>query len=77
MSASDYIKTRITQHMPDATVAVSTGDDVHFEVVVTSSAFQGLSLVAQHRLVHQALGLDWADRIHAIALTTHMPQQEH
>ena len=77
MTVSDDIQTSIAQQLPDAMVVVNTSDGVHFEVVVTSRAFQGLSLVAQHRLVHQALGLDWADRIHAIALTTHIPQSEH
>lgn len=76
MSAHDFIQAAIVAQLPDATVTVSSDDAVHFQVQVVSEAFKGLPLVQQHRLVHQALGHDWATKIHAIALTTQTPTQE-
>lgn len=39
----------------------------HFNVMIRSEAFAGMSRVAQHRAVHKALG-DIVPRIHALAL---------
>ena len=48
-----------------------SGDDgsgeSHFNVVIRSDAFAGLSRVARHRAVHKALG-DINTRVHALAL---------
>ena len=76
MSASQFIEQAILSSLPSAKVEVHSHDDVHFEVVVTSKSFSGLSLVAQHRMVHEALGKDWAEKVHAIALTTKIPSEE-
>lgn len=40
----------------------------HFHVTLRSPAFEGLSRVARHRLVHQALGADLVGQIHALSL---------
>lgn len=49
------------------------GDDgsgeSHFHVTIQSNAFAGKSRVAQHRAVHEAMGKDLLDRIHALGLT--------
>jgi stress-induced morphogen len=48
-----------------------TGGGDHFHVTVTSSAFDGLSLVDQHRLVNRALQAPLADgTIHELRITT-------
>ncbi|RVT85635.1 BolA family transcriptional regulator [Rhodobacteraceae bacterium CCMM004] len=44
------------------------GGESHFNVLIRSSAFDGLSRVARHRAVHKALGDDLVGRIHALAL---------
>jgi BolA protein len=42
-------------------------NETHFNVLIRSAAFDGLSRVARHRAVHKALG-DVVPRIHALAL---------
>ncbi len=44
------------------------GGESHFNVMIRSAAFTGLSRVARHRAVHAALGADLMGRIHALAL---------
>ncbi len=62
-------------HIPDAQVEVGlfSGDD-HFEMRVISTAFEGKSRVAQHKMVYAALGKHMRQRVHALALTTSTPQ---
>lgn len=45
------------------------GGESHFNVVIESERFKGLSRIARHRAVHQALGPDLVSEIHALALT--------
>jgi stress-induced morphogen len=48
-----------------------TGGGDHFQVVVVSSRFEGLSLVEQHRLVYDALAAPLADgTIHELRIST-------
>lgn len=71
MNAAD-IEDKLKAQFPDAQVKVTdlTGGGDHWQVEVTTAAFQGKSLVIQHQLVYQALG-DWMQGpIHALALTT-------
>ena len=59
---------------PDASelsVTDRTGGGDHFQVVVSSSRFAGLSLVEQHRLVYDALAEPLADgTIHELRIST-------
>lgn len=48
----------------------------HFTVRVTSQAFTGLSHVARHRLVYDALRLLVAEGIHALAIEARTPPSE-
>lgn len=69
----DLIHVLLTDAFPDATVEVTdrTGTGDHFHVSVRSSAFDGLSLVEQHRLVNRALAEPLADgTIHELRITT-------
>ncbi len=72
----ETIRRRIIEAIPEAQVEVRlfSGDD-HFEVEVVSPAFRGLSRVAQHRMVYEALGEALRDRIHALALKTRAPKE--
>jgi BolA protein len=44
------------------------GGQSHFRVTIESERFQGLSRIARHRAVHEALGKDLVAEIHALAL---------
>ncbi len=64
----------LEQAFPDATelaVHDRTGGGDHFQVVLTSPRFVGLSLVDQHRLVYGALAQPLADgTIHELRIRT-------
>ena len=47
----------------------------HFTVRVTSTAFAGLSRVARHRLVYDALRSLVAEGIHALAIVARTPAE--
>jgi BolA family transcriptional regulator, general stress-responsive regulator len=42
----------------------------HFEVLIVSAAFEGLSILEQHRLVNEALRDLLGKEIHALAIRT-------
>jgi stress-induced morphogen len=65
----DELKERIEAGIPGATAEV-TGDGHHFNAVVTAPAFQGLSRIAQHRLVYDVFGAEIGGRIHALSIQT-------
>jgi BolA protein len=44
------------------------GGESHFNVIIESEAFAGLSRIERHRAVHAALGKDLMAEIHALAL---------
>ena len=64
----------LRQAFPDAnevSVVDRTGTGDHFQVVVASPGFDGLSLVQQHRLVYDALAEPLADgTIHELRIKT-------
>ena len=45
------------------------GGESHFAVTIASDRFEGLSRIARHRAVHEALGKELVSEIHALALT--------
>ena len=47
----------------------------HYTVAIVAAAFTGKSRVARHRLVYDALGNLMQQQIHALALTTHAPDE--
>ena len=65
----EELKARIEAGIPDSTALV-TGDGHHFNAVVSSPAFSGLSRIAQHRLVYEVFGDEVGDRIHALSIQT-------
>ena len=76
MSATpEELKTRIEAGIPGARAEVS-GDGRHFNAVVAASAFQGLSRIAQHRLVYDVFGAEVGDRIHALSIQTKPTSEE-
>jgi len=73
MASADEVKTRIEAAIPGAVAVVESADDVHFSATVRASAFEGLSRVAQHRLVYDAFDGELGGSIHALALKTEVP----
>jgi stress-induced morphogen len=72
--AVDVLRGLLEQAFPDASelsVEDRTGGGDHFQVVVASARFDGLTLVEQHRLVNEALAAPLADgTIHELRIQT-------
>ena len=52
-----------------------SGDGAHFEAVIVSPAFAGLTRMRQHQLVYAALGERMREEIHALSMKTFSPQE--
>jgi acid stress-induced BolA-like protein IbaG/YrbA len=52
-----------------------TGDGAHFEAIVVSPSFAGLTRVRQHQLVYAALGERMRSEIHALSMKTFSPEE--
>ena len=74
MAAAD-IEAMIRAALPDAQVAITdlAGDGNHYAARVTAPSFAGKSRVAQHKLVYDALGGRMGGELHALQLTTAVP----
>ena len=75
MAAID-IERMIKEAIPDAVVEIKdlAGDGDHYSATVTSAAFKGLPRVRQHQLVYDSLKGNMGGVLHALALTTIVPQ---
>ena len=51
------------------------GDGAHFEAVIVSPEFAGLTRVRQHQLVYRALGDRMREEIHALSMKTFSPDE--
>ena len=51
------------------------GDGHHWEAVIVSAAFEGLSKVRQHQLVYAAMGDRMREEVHALSMRTLTPAQ--
>ncbi len=51
------------------------GGETHFSVLMVSAAFRAQSRVARSRAVHAALAAEFADGLHALALTLRTPEE--
>ena len=73
--AATEIEAMIRAALPDAEVAITdlAGDGNHYAARVTSPSFAGKSRVAQHKLVYDALGGRMGEELHALQLTTAVP----
>jgi stress-induced morphogen len=70
---ADAIRALLEQAFPDAELSVQdrTGTGDHFQVDVASPAFDGLSLLDQHRRVNEALAAPLGDgSIHELRIKT-------
>ncbi|MCY1672192.1 BolA family transcriptional regulator [Novosphingobium sp. SL115] len=69
------IEAMIRAALPDAQVEITdlAGDGDHYAARVVSAAFAGLPRVRQHKLVYEALGGRMGGDLHALQLTTAVP----
>ena len=72
MVTPESIQTSIAAGLPCEQVEVR-GDGHHWEAVIVSAAFEGLSKVRQHQLVYAALKGLVGGELHALALETSTP----
>ncbi|HWI21764.1 MAG TPA: BolA family protein [Baekduia sp.] len=75
MPSPDELKARIEAALPGSQADVEdwTGGGDHFRATVVAPQFEGLSMVAQHRLVYDIFGAEVGGPIHALSLKTNPP----
>ena len=73
--AAAEIEAMIKAALPDADVTITDlrGDGDHYAAHVISAAFAGKPRVAQHKAVYAALGGRMGGQLHALQLTTAVP----
>ena len=74
MVTPESIKTSIAAGLACEHVEVR-GDGHHWEALIVSPAFEGLSKVRQQQLVYAALGDRMREEIHALSMSTLTPAQ--
>ena len=74
MVTPDSIRNSLATGLPCEHLEVS-GDGHHFEALIVSAAFAGLSRIKQHQLVYAALGDRMREEIHALSMQTLTPAQ--
>jgi stress-induced morphogen len=75
MAAAD-LEAELRDAFPDAEIVIEdlAGDGDHYRARIVAEAFRGLSRVAQHQLVYQALKGKVGGELHALALQTEAPK---
>jgi stress-induced morphogen len=73
--AAAEIEALIRAALPDAQITMTdlAGDNDHWSAHVVSAAFAGKPRIAQHKLVYAALGERMGGELHALQLTTAVP----
>lgn len=73
--AAQEIEDMIRRAIPDADVEITdlAGDGDHYSARVVSESFRGMSRVKQHQAVYAALGGRMGGVLHALQLTTALP----
>lgn len=71
------IETMIRTALPGSSVEITdlAGDGDHYAARVVAEAFRGLSRVRQHQMVYAALGGRMGGELHALQLTTTVPDR--
>ncbi len=74
--AADEIADMIRAAIPGAEVEITdlAGDGDHYAARVVSESFRGKPRIAQQRAVYAALGGRMGGELHALQLTTAVPQ---
>ena len=76
--AAEEIESLIRAGIPDAYVEITdlAGDGDHYAARVVAESFRGMSRGGRQRLVYDALGGRMGGELHALQLTTALPDQE-
>ncbi len=61
---------RIKFPQAEITLLDTEGDEDHYNLVIKDSSFVGLSVIAQHKLVKDALKEVLSNRLHALSIKT-------
>ncbi len=74
--AAAEIERLIRQGIPDARVEIVdlAGDGDHYEARVVAESFRGQPRIRQHQRVYQALGGRMGNELHALKLSTSVPE---
>ena len=74
--AAEEIESLIRQAIPDASVEITdlAGDGDHYAARIVSESFRGQPRVRQHQRVYEALGGRMGGELHALQLTTAIPE---
>jgi stress-induced morphogen len=74
--AAEDIERMIRDAIPDAIIEIRdlAGDGDHYAATVLSPSFRGMPRVRQHQMVYDALKGNMGGVLHALALTTGVPQ---
>jgi stress-induced morphogen len=74
--AAEEIEALIRQGIPDASIEITdlAGDGDHYSAHVVSESFRGVPRVKQHQRVYGALGGRMGGVLHALQLTTAVPE---
>ena len=72
MIATKDIREKIEKNIPDsnAEVIAVKPDGMHFKAIVTSSSFNGKSMVEQHRMVYSSLEEELKRNLHSLSIET-------
>ena len=70
------IEALIRAALPDAAVEITdlAGDGDHYAARVTSASFAGMPRIKQHQAVYASLGGRMGGALHALQLTTAIPE---
>ncbi|HLL58934.1 MAG TPA: BolA family transcriptional regulator [Allosphingosinicella sp.] len=76
--AAEEIERLIRAGIPDARVEITDlrGDGDHYSARVVSESFRGVPRIKQHQRVYEALGGRMGGVLHALQLSTAVPEQE-
>jgi acid stress-induced BolA-like protein IbaG/YrbA len=74
MVTPESIKASIEQGLSCERIEVA-GDGHHFDALIVSTAFRGLTRIARHRLVYAAMGERMREEVHALSMTTLTPEE--
>ncbi|HKE40102.1 MAG TPA: BolA family protein [Casimicrobiaceae bacterium] len=74
MTVPDEIKRAIEAGFACERIEVA-GDGQHFQALIVSTAFEGLTRIKRHQLVYAALGDRMRQEIHALSMQTLTPAE--
>ena len=74
---AEEIERMLREAFPDARIEIRdlAGDGDHYAATVISEAFRGKNKVQQHQMVYAALKGKMGGELHALALTTGVPEE--